>query len=198
MNYKIVEELMDIRQMLEERKRFNDYCDTCEFETPEAVARLFKEYTNLIWNKKLVGLCYDFYTDDIVIHREGGVTATGYEGVIAATLSFMAAFPNLEFEFLDIFAEGNPEDGYRFGQSLYYKGENTGYSSYGEPSGKSLSPEDNLCLGLCECLVQKVDGRWKIVEEWLVRSGDSLEEIMTKDRSTEMVASSCEESAGEE
>ncbi len=172
---------MDIQQILEERRRFDDYVDNCKFETPEEVARLFREYTNLIWDKKLIGAIYDFYTDDIVIHREGGVTVVGYEGVVAATLSFMASFPNLKFRFLDIFAEGNPEDGYKFGQSLYYDGENNGYSSYGAPTGKTMSPDNDLCIGLCECLVQKVDGRWKIVEEWLVRSGDALEEIMTQD-----------------
>jgi hypothetical protein len=171
---------VDIKKMLEERDRFDDYVDHCKLETPEEVARLFKEYTYLIWDKKLVGRIYDFYTDDIVINREGGERVVGVDKVFAQTLSFMAAFPNLKFEFLDIFAEGNPEDGYKFGQSLYYVGENTGYSQFGEPSGKSLSTEEDYCLGLCECLVKKINGRWKIVEEWLVRSGDALQESMTK------------------
>ncbi len=127
----------------------------------------------------MVGRIYDFYGDDCVIHREGGVDITGIDNVISGTLAFMSSFSHLKFVFEDIFAEGNPEDGYKFGQALYYDGVSDGYSSYGPPSGKKLT-EDIPCLGLCECLVKKVDGRWKIVEEWLVRSGDAVQETMTK------------------
>ena len=156
-----------------------EFIENCRFETPDEVARLFKEYTKVIWDHKMVGRIYDFYGDDCVIHREGGTDITGIQNVFSGTLSFMASFPDLKFNFVDIFAEGNPDDGYRFGQAVYYEGTNTGYSSYGPPTGNKINQEVP-CLALCECLVKKIEGRWKIVEEWLVRSSRAMEETMTK------------------
>ena len=92
----------------------------------------------------------------------------------------MSAFPDLKLRFIDIFAEGDPEHGYSFGQAIYFDGTNTGYSKFGPPTGKSLC-NGELCLGLCECRVEKVDGRWKIVEEWVTRSEDLINATMTMD-----------------
>ena len=41
--------------------------------------------------------------------------------------------------------------------------QNTGTTEYGPPTGKTM--EDNL--GIANCLIQKVDGEWKYVEEWI-------------------------------
>lgn len=163
---------------IQERQKRESYIDQCRLETPLEVANLFMEYTKVIWNHKMVGRIYDIYCDDCVIHREGGVDIRGIQSVFAGTLAFMASFPDLEFVFIDIFSEGNPEEGYRFGQAIYYEGTNTGYSSFGPPSGKQLT-EEIPCIALCECLVKQVNGRWKIVEEWLVRSNMAIEETLT-------------------
>ena len=32
---------------------------------------------------------------------------------------------------------------------------------------------------MCECRVEKVEGRWRITEEWLVRSHDALLAVQT-------------------
>ena len=163
---------------IKERDAFVKYVNECQLKVPEEVARLFLEYTIAIWDYKLVGLIYKFYDDDCVIHREGGLEITGLEATFGGTLSFMASCPDLKFVFLDIFAQGNQKDGYSFGQAIYYDGTNTGHSSYGPPTGKNIT-EDVPCIGLCECLVKKVNGRWKIVEEWLLRSGKAMDEIFT-------------------
>lgn len=170
---------MDIQKYLKERKELEQFVDNCQFKNREEVARLFREYTELIWDKKMVGKIYDYYVDDIVINREGGKRITGVDNVVSGTLNTIYQFPNIEFKFVDIFAEGNEEDGYKFGQALYYKGQNLGYSEFGEPTGKEISPENSKCFALCECLVKKIDGRWKIVEEWLVRSNSAMEETRT-------------------
>jgi hypothetical protein len=164
----------------EERDAFVKYVNECQLKVPEEVARLFLEYTIAIWDYKLVGLIYKFYDDDCVIYREGGKEIRGLDATFEGTLSFMAACPDLKFVFLDIFAQGNEKNGYSFGQALYYDGTNTGYSSYGAPTGKKLT-NDIPCIGLCECLVKKVNGRWKIVEEWLVRGGKAIEKTFTPD-----------------
>ncbi|SKC36200.1 nuclear transport factor 2 family protein [Maledivibacter halophilus] len=168
---------MSIEKRLEERNKLLEYVDNCELKTPEEVARLFEEYTKLIWDHKLVGKIYDFYCDDAVIHSGNGNDVTGVDNVFAGTLQFISSFPDLKFKFLDIFAEGDEESGYKFVQAVYYDGINTGYSQFGKPTGKPLS-EDDYCMSVCECLVKKVNGRWKIVEEWLVRSSESLENTM--------------------
>lgn len=175
---------MTIEKRLEERNKLLEYVDNCQLKTPEEVARLFEEYTKVIWDHKLVGKIYDFYCDDAVIHMGDGTEVVGVDKVFAGTLQFISAFPNLKFKFLDIFAEGDEENGYKFAQAVYYDGVNTGYSQFGPPTGKALS-EDDYCMSVCECLVKKVDGRWKIVEEWLVRSSEALNNTMKSDLKSE-------------
>lgn len=175
---------MNVDKMLLERDKLVDYVDTCELKTPEEVAKLFEAYTRIIWDFKLVGRINDFYCDDIIINREGGADLVGVQQVFQNTLHLMAAFPDLKLKFIDIFAEGNEKDGYSFGQAIYFDGTNNGYSMYGPPTGKSLT-EGDVCLGLCECRVEKVDGRWKIVEEWVTRSSAAIKQTMTIKENTE-------------
>ena len=69
--------------------------------------------------------------------------------------------------------------GFRFGQCVYFEGTNTGWSKFGPPTGKKLTKEN--CMGSCECLVQIVDGRWRISEEWTTRSADTFDAIYRLD-----------------
>lgn len=171
---------MNIEKYLEERDVRVNYVNNCQLKMPEEVARLFEDYTRTIWDYKLVGRINDYYCDDIIINREGGSDIVGAKQVFNDTLHLMAAFPDLKLEFIDIFAEGNEEDGYSFGQAIYFDGTNTGYSKYGPPTGKTLT-HGEVCLGLCECRVEKVNGRWKIIEEWVTRSAAATEETMRND-----------------
>lgn len=164
---------------LDYRKKLEQYVDNCQLNTPEEVARLFKEYTLLVWDYKLLGKIYDFYSDDAIMYVEDGKTTVGVEAVMADTLAFTAAIPDNESWFIDIFAEGNPEDGYYFMQSTRCVGTSLGHSSAGPATGRELSEGGRDCIGLCECHVEKVDGRWKITEEWMVRSGKAIGHIMT-------------------
>ncbi len=177
---------MDDRQRqlyLEDRNRCLNFVNTCQLETPEEVARLFEDFTRTLWDFKLVGRIHDLYCDNIIINREGGHDLKGSEEVVVDTLQLMSAFPDLKLKFIDIFAEGNPQDGYSFGQAIYFDGTNTGYSKIGPPTGKSLC-DGEICVGLCECRVEKVDGRWKIVEEWVTRSQELITATMTLDKPT--------------
>ncbi len=179
---------MDDRQrqtFFQDRNRCLNYVNTCQLETPEEVAQLFEDFTRTLWDFKLVGRIHDFYCDNITINREGGHDIVGSEGVLRNTLHLMSAFPDLKLKFIDIFAEGDPEHGYSFGQAIYFDGTNTGYSDFGPPTGKSLCEKD-LCLGLCECRVEKVDGRWKIVEEWVTRSEELINATMTMSKEEDM------------
>lgn len=174
---------MDDRQkqmFFEDRNRCLEYVNTCQLKTPDEVAQLFEDFTRTLWDFKMVGRIHDFYCDNIVINREGGHDLVGSEDVLQNTLQLMSAFPDLKLKFIDIFAEGDEEHGYSFGQAIYFDGTNTGYSKFGPPTGKRLC-ENDICLGLCECRVEKVNGRWKIVEEWVTRSEELINRTMTMD-----------------
>lgn len=164
--------MLNISLNLENRKRMEAYVDHCELKTLEEVARLFLEYTLLIWDYLLVGRIADFYRDDIVMEHANGLTIQGIQNVYAGTLSAVAACPqDNETIFVDIFAEKHPDGSYSFIQATtaYRPSEHNG-QPYQVPEGKIVPDGQNGSIGLCECLVKQVDGKWKIVREWLVRS----------------------------
>ncbi|MCI9120979.1 MAG: hypothetical protein HFG00_05565 [Oscillibacter sp.] len=170
--------MFNTSKQLEWRKKLERYVDQCELKVPEEVARLFKEYTLLVWDFKLLGRIYDFYRDDAIMYVEDGETVVGVEEVVANTLAFTAAVPDNESWFIDIFAEGDPERGYYFIQSTRCVGTSTGPSKLGPGTGRSLSEGGRDCIGLCECHVENVDGKWKITEEWMVRSDRAIGYVM--------------------
>jgi len=159
-----------------ERRKAVENVDNCKLATAEEIGQLFIDNTKVIWDHKLVGKIYDFYSDDIIVHREGGSDVVSVQNVINDTLALQAAFSDLKIEFHNIFAVGNPEEGYKFGQAVYFEGTNDGYSKFGPPTFKRLTKEN--CQGMCECHLKVVDGRWKIVEEWTTRSADMFDMIM--------------------
>ncbi|MFE7083297.1 hypothetical protein [Priestia megaterium] len=167
---------MNVDKIVNERKRLEYIVDHCQFETAEQVCELFEAYTHLIWKYKQVGRIYDFYYDDMIIHREGGNDLIGIDKVVQDTLACLAAFPDMEFKFYGIHGVGNPEDGFRFGQAVHFAGTNTGISKYGRGDGSSLPPHE--CVDLCECLIKKVDGRWRVVEEWGTRSTETMDRVL--------------------
>ncbi|PFT49826.1 hypothetical protein [Priestia megaterium] len=167
---------MNVDKIVSERKRLEYIVDNCQFETAEQVCELFEAYTHLIWKYKQVGRIYDFYYDDMIIHREGGNDLIGIDKVVQDTLACLAAFPDMEFKFYGIHGVGNPEDGFRFGQAVHFAGTNTGISKYGRGDGSSLPPHE--CVDLCECLIKKIDGRWRVVEEWGTRSTETMDRVL--------------------
>ena len=154
------------------------FCRDSQLQCPEEVAALFQAYTEWIWQYKCVGAIYQFYCDTTVVHSCDGDTY-GAEAAVAGTLAAIRAFPDQVTEFIDIFAEGNPEEGYSFGQCTNFSWRNEGWTSYGPPTGKSLSENGKRCFSMCECRVEKVDGRWCITEEWLVRSHNAMVAVQT-------------------
>lgn len=155
---------MSTKDIVDERRRLEYIVDHCKFETPEQVTELFEAYTHLIWKYKQVGRIYDFYYDGMMIHREGNNDLIGVDQVVKDTLACLAAFPDMEFKFYDIHGTGNPEEGFRFGQAVYFKGTFLGVSKYGQGTGAAFAPDE--CVDICECLVKRVDGKWRVVEEW--------------------------------
>ena len=167
---------MSTKDIVDERRRLEYIVDHCKFETPEQVTELFEAYTHLIWKYKQVGRIYDFYYDGMMIHREGNNDLIGVDQVVKDTLACLAAFPDMEFKFYDIHGTGNPEEGFRFGQAGYFKGTFLGVSKYGQGTGAAFAPDE--CVDICECLVKRVDGKWRVVEEWGDRSTLAFERVL--------------------
>ncbi len=174
---------MNVDKTIAERERLEAIVDNCKFEKPEQVAELFEAYSHLIWKYHQVGRIYDYYYDNMIIHREGGDDLVGLDKVVEDTLAYMAAFPDTEFIFKDIWCVGNPEDGFRFGQSVYFKGTHTGPGKYGPGNGEAF--EAHEMIDLCQCNLQFVDGRWRVVEEWGSRSTEAMDRLMKRGREEE-------------
>ncbi len=153
----------------DKRKEWEAFVNTCEFRDTDEVAEYFEKYTQLIHDYKMIGRIYDCYDDDIVMNRSSGVKIQGLTNIFGRSMQLLTTVPDLQYEFLDIFAEGNPEDGYSFAQLTVNHGTFSGYSRAGEPSGRNYD-DPFPKYGICECFVEKVDGRWMITREWV---GDS-------------------------
>ena len=179
---------MSTSDLVKERKRLEYIVYNCKFETPQQITELFEAYTHLIWKYKQVGRIYDFYYDGMMIHREGGNDLIGVDKVVQDTLACLAAFPDMEFKFYDIHGVGNPEDGFRFGQAVYFMGTFNGVSKYGLGTGAAFEPHE--CVDICECLVKKVDGKWRVVEEWGDRSTLAFERVLRQAKPFRSVDSS--------
>ena len=152
----------------EKRRVFEDFVRSCELGLPEEVAELFIDYTRWIWEYKCVGAVSKFYCDQTIFHGENGVLSVGFEPTIASTLSAVCAYPDQKCEFVDIIVEGNEKDGYHFGQSSKMGMKNDGWSPDGPPTGKWLGVDDVPLYSICELTVRKIDGRWRVAEEWVV------------------------------
>jgi len=147
-----------------ERAELEAVVRKADFRDPSEVEDFFVAYTKLIWDHRMIGLIYDHYTDDTVIHGENGVDIVGIEPVVAHTSERIQAMPDITINFIGIWAQRISEDEFRFIQITYPEGAFTGPSLLGPPTNRMLN-YDNI-MNMCECLVRKVDGVWKIVEEW--------------------------------
>lgn len=174
-------ESMSIAEQVEGRKACEDFVNNAKLKMPEEVAELFEAYTRWIWQYKCPGAIYKYYCDETTIYGANGSKGVGADASISSTLQMIQAFPDRVNEFVDIFVEGDPENGYSFGQTTCMNGINTGYSKYGPPTGKNLERNGEKVRSICECRVEKVDGRWRIIDEWVVGSSDAILETCTPD-----------------
>lgn len=172
---------MSIQEQVTGRKVCEEFVKKCRLEMPEELADLFEAYTRWIWQYKCPGAIYKYYCDQTTIYGANGSKSQGADGVVANTLGFLQSFPDRINEFVDIFVEGNEEEGYSFGQTTCMNGRNTGWSSYGPPTGKSLERDGIKVRSICECRVEKLEGRWRIIDEWVVGSTDAIYETCTPD-----------------
>jgi predicted ester cyclase len=115
--------------------------------------------THRIWEEKEVGYNYDTYQHNCIVHGSMG-TAHGREGVVAATLEWLAAFPERRVYADDVIWSGNEDEGFHTSHLVTSVGYNLGYTRYGPPTGKKV-----LVRAIANCLARDN----LIFEEWLLR-----------------------------
>jgi hypothetical protein len=150
------------------RRGHEDFVMNCELNVPEEVAELFIRYTRWIWEYKCIGAVHAFYYDHTIFHGENGISLVGADPIVASSLHSISAYPDKINDFVDIIVEGNEEDGYCFGQAVRLGNANKGWSKMGPPTGKWLGVDDVPLYSICELHVKKVDGKWRVTEEWVV------------------------------
>lgn len=162
--------MRNISSRIEERREMERRIEDGILETPEQVARYFTEYTWLIWDYLLIGEIYQCYNEEIKLNYAGGTVRQGVPSVIANTLASTKSLPEDNVTmFLDIFAEKNQDGSYSFIQMTSgYSPSRFGGEPFSPPEGRIYEDDRVIRVGLCECRVEKIGGRWKIVEEWLL------------------------------
>jgi hypothetical protein len=115
--------------------------------------------THRIWEEKEVGYIYDTYQHNCIVH--GSVAdAHGREGVVAATLEWLAAFPERRVYADDVIWSGDQDSGFHTSHLVTSVGSNLGHTRYGPPTGKKV-----LVRAIANCLAREN----MIFEEWLLR-----------------------------
>lgn len=115
--------------------------------------------THRIWEDKEVGYIYDTYQHNCIVHGSIG-DAHGREGVVAATLEWLAAFPERRVYADDVIWAGDEDAGFHTSHLVTSVGSNLGYTMYGPPTGKKV-----LVRAIANCLAKEN----LIFEEWLLR-----------------------------
>ncbi len=115
--------------------------------------------THRIWEEKGIGLIYDTYSQDVVIHTSDGHNY-GRDKVVADSMKKMAAFPDGRVIAADVIWSGNDVDGFHSSHRIAWTGTNTGWSNYGPPTNRRAAR-----MGVAHCLVKEN----RIIEEWIAR-----------------------------
>jgi hypothetical protein len=173
------------------RRKLEDAVLNCELKLPEEVAALFLDYTRWIWEYKCLGAIHKYYCDHTIFHGENGYTAVGADAIVASSLQAVCAYPDQIVDFVDIIVEGNEEDGYNFGQSSRLGLYNNGWSASGPPTGKWAGVGDVPLYSICELKLKKIEGRWRVAEEWVVEGTEVKRQVLSQgDADNDVVSTS--------
>ena len=93
--------------------------------------------THRIWEEKGMGLCYTHYAHNAVIHTSEGIVY-GRDEWTRRSIDGLAAFPDIRLFGDEVIWTGNDQDGFHTSHRIVAVGHNTGYSSYGPPTGRKM------------------------------------------------------------
>lgn len=93
------------------------------------------------------------------------------------TLPTFSAFSRNSCNFKQIYAVGDPENGYHFGQVTSPSGRFVKEGAVAEGLGDDSTSEVDSYYTLCECYVAKREGRWVITEEYVVTGQEAARQV---------------------
>ena len=148
----------------------NDYSDYLKnTEKKQELSGFDEEYldivdyivkiTHRIWEEKGVGIIYDTYAGNCLIHT-GDTYSTGVSGVVANTLATLHAFPDRRLMAEDVIWSEDSPGRFLSSHRILSTGTNLGDSSFGPATGKKVFFRT---IADCACTNNR------IYEEWLVR-----------------------------
>lgn len=101
--------------------------------------------THQIWEEKDVGYIYDTYSHDCAVWDDFGLSY-GRDKVVADTLAMNNAFPDIRIVADEVIWAGDEVGGFHTSHRTQIFGTNTGWSRYGEPTGRRVQ---FWCLANC-------------------------------------------------
>ena len=147
-------------QFLELRNRIIDP----QLTSAEAVKAFYTDWMTLVWNWKAPTFLFDFYAPKLHQWRENGNDRYDIREIVKEVAMLEAAFPDITVRVEDIVVSGNEEDGWQLFARRYFNGTSLGPSPFGTTgTGKKL--EGDTCLSLDMMRLEKVNGRWQVVNE---------------------------------
>lgn len=132
--------------------------------------------TDDVWNSpesrdptlRNASLVKHFYSNWTSTSSWGG-TKHGMSALKDLVASTLVAFPDLQIHITDVFCYGNDIDGYKTVMPDVLIGTNTGPSGYGPATGRKV-----VYSGTAVTYVQRVNGEWQYIAEWLLHDEWSL------------------------
>lgn len=115
--------------------------------------------THDIWEERGVGVIYDTYATNCIVHTPAG-TNYGVYSVISGTLQNLHAFPDRKVLGQNVIWSEDREGSLISSHRIQSLATNYGDSSFGKATGKRMA-----CSTIADCLATNN----KIYEEWLVR-----------------------------
>jgi predicted ester cyclase len=121
--------------------------------------------THRIWEEKAIGLIYDYYLHNCVVHTSSG-DIYGRDAAVTGTIQTLAGFPDRRL-FGDevIWGYDENDETYYSSHRITHEGHNTGFTDYGPPTGRKVNYG-----AVADCVVKEN----QVIEEWLVRDGLTL------------------------
>ena len=115
--------------------------------------------THRIWEEKGIGVIYDTYANNCLVHT-GDCVSTGVSGVVSGTLATLHAFPDRRLMAEDVVWSEDSPGRFLSSHRILSTGTNLGDSSFGPATGKRVYFRT---IADCACANNR------IYEEWLVR-----------------------------
>jgi len=142
-----------------------EHCPGWVVNTTDAVWNLPESRDVAQRNATLEKYFYQNWTS----YTSWGAVTTGMPALQDLVASTLSAFPDLKIHITDVFCYGNDIDGYKTVMPDVLTGTNTGASGYGPATGRKVKYG-----GTAITYVQRVQGEWVYVAEWLLHDEWSL------------------------